>query len=56
MSHANEKLLAFAPDLTRRPPRSPQTLLGSYALAARVVDKCRATLAGRAGPTISTAV
>jgi hypothetical protein len=50
MSHANEKLLASAPDLTRRPPRSPQTLLGSYALAARAVDKCRATLAGRAGP------
>ena len=50
MSHANEKLLASAPDLTRRPPRSPQTLLGSYALAARAVDKCRATLAGRSGP------
>jgi Domain of unknown function (DUF5069) len=50
MSHANEKLLASAPDLTRRPPRSPQTLLGSYALAARALDKCRAVLAGRAGP------
>ncbi len=46
----NEKLLVSAPDLTRRPPRSPQTLLGSYALAARALDKCRAALAGRAGP------
>jgi hypothetical protein len=50
MSHSNQKLLATAPDLTRRPPRSPQTLLGGYALAARALDKCRASLAGRAGP------
>jgi hypothetical protein len=50
MSHVNEKLLATAPDLTRQPPRSPQTLLGGYALAARALDKCRAELASRAGP------
>lgn len=50
MSSANEKLLAIAPDLARRPPRSPQAILGRYALAARALDKCRAALAGRAGP------
>jgi len=50
MPEINEKILALAPDLTRQPPRSPQTLLAGYALAARVLDKCRAALAGRAGP------
>jgi uncharacterized protein DUF5069 len=50
MSAANEKLLAIAPHLARRPPRSPQAILGRYALAARALDKCRAALAGRAGP------
>ena len=50
MPEINEKILALAPDLTRQPPRSPQTLLGGYALAARTLDKCRAALAGRAGP------
>jgi uncharacterized protein DUF5069 len=50
MSQVHEKLFNIAPDLTRSPPRSPQALLGSYALAARALDKCRATLAGRAGP------
>jgi hypothetical protein len=50
MPPANEKLLAIAPDLAQRPPRSPQAFLGGYALAARALDKCRAALAGRAGP------
>jgi len=50
MPEINEKILALAPDLTRQAPRSPQTLLGGYALAARALDKCRAALAGRAGP------
>jgi hypothetical protein len=50
MPDTNEKILALAPDLTRQPPRSPQALLGGYALAARTLDKCRAALAGRAGP------
>ena len=49
MPEINEKILALAPDLTRQAPRSPQTLLGGYALAARALDKCRAALAGRAG-------
>ena len=38
-----------APDLTQRPPRSPRTRLGGYALLPRMLDKGRATLAGKNG-------
>jgi hypothetical protein len=38
-----------APDLTQRPPRSPRTRLGGYALLPRMLDKGRATLAGTNG-------
>ncbi|MEA3211123.1 MAG: hypothetical protein QOE70_4180 [Chthoniobacter sp.] len=38
-----------APDLTQRPPRSPRTRLGGYALLPRMLDKCRAVLAGKNG-------
>jgi hypothetical protein len=34
-----------APDLTQRPPRSPRSRLGGYALLPRMLDKGRATLA-----------
>ncbi|MDR2462549.1 MAG: DUF5069 domain-containing protein [Verrucomicrobiales bacterium] len=37
------------PDLTRRPPRSPRVRLGGYAILPRVLDKGRATLAGKNG-------
>jgi membrane protein required for beta-lactamase induction len=36
-------------DLTQRPPRSPRVRLGGYAILARMLDKGRATLAGRQG-------
>ena len=36
-------------DLTQRPPRSPKTRLGGYALLPRMLDKCRAEIAGTAG-------
>jgi hypothetical protein len=36
-------------DLTRRPPRSPRVRLGGYVLLPRVLDKCRASLAGSNG-------
>lgn len=36
-------------DLTQRPPRSPKARLGGYALVPRMLDKCRAELAGTAG-------
>lgn len=38
-----------APDLTQRPPRSPRSRLGGYALLPRMLDKGRATLAGTNG-------
>ena len=38
-----------APDLTKRPPRSPRVRLGGYAILARCLDKGRATLAGKNG-------
>ena len=37
------------PDLTLRPPRSPRSRLGGYALLPRMLDKGRATLAGTNG-------
>ena len=36
-------------DLTQRPPRSPRVRLGSFVLLPRILDKCRATLAGKNG-------
>ena len=41
--------LINAPDLTRRPPRSPRVRLGGYAILPRMLDKGRATLAGKNG-------
>lgn len=38
-----------APDLTKRPPRSARTRLGGYALLPRMLDKCRAEIAGTNG-------
>ena len=36
-------------DLTKNPPRSPKARLGGYALLPRMLDKCRAEIAGKAG-------
>jgi hypothetical protein len=38
-----------APDLTKRPPRSPRQRLGGYALLPRMLDKGRAEIAGTSG-------
>lgn len=38
-----------APDLTKRPPRSPRVRLGAYAMLARMLDKGRAVIAGTQG-------
>jgi hypothetical protein len=38
-----------APDLTKRPPRSPRVRLGGYAILPRMLDKGRASLAGTVG-------
>jgi Domain of unknown function (DUF5069) len=47
----SEKLRALAPDLTQIGPRSPYAALTPSfpAVAARLIDKCRAELLGRAG-------
>ena len=47
MNHPNLKLLAQ--DLTENYPRSPRETLAGYVIAARMLDKCRAVLAGTAG-------
>lgn len=36
-------------DLTKRPPRSPRVRLGGFVILPRMIDKCRATLAGTNG-------
>jgi hypothetical protein len=36
-------------DLTQRPPRSPRIRLGGFVILPRMLDKCRATLAGKQG-------
>ena len=36
-------------DLTQRPPRSPRVTLGGYVLLPRLLDKCRALVAGKIG-------
>lgn len=38
-----------APDLTRHPPRSPRTRLGSFVHLPRLIDKARAIAAARGG-------
>lgn len=38
-----------AKDLTKEYPRSPRETLAGYVIAARMLDKCRAVLAGTAG-------
>jgi hypothetical protein len=41
--------LKYAPDLTQRPPRSPRVRLGGYVILPRMLDKGRATIAGKHG-------
>jgi hypothetical protein len=36
-------------NLTQRPPRSPRARLGGYVILPRLLDKCRAEIAGTAG-------
>ena len=38
-----------APDLTKRPPRSPRNRLGGYVILPRMLDKGRAEIAGQNG-------
>jgi hypothetical protein len=41
--------LKNAPDLTQQPPRSPRVRLGGYVILPRMLDKGRATIAGKPG-------
>jgi hypothetical protein len=41
--------LKNAPDLTKRPPRSARVRLGGYVILPRMLDKGRATVAGKHG-------
>jgi hypothetical protein len=41
--------LKNAPDLTKRPPRSPRVRLGGYVILPRVLDKGRAVINGTNG-------
>jgi len=41
--------LKNVPDLTQRPPRSPRVRLGGYVILPRMLDKGRATIAGKSG-------
>lgn len=43
------KTQRFFMDLTQRPPRSFRVRLGNYVILARMLDKGRATLAGKSG-------
>lgn len=45
----NESLKLLAPDLTTSFPRSPRETLGGFVVAARTLDKCRASVAGTNG-------
>lgn len=45
----NEKIKLLAKDLTHEYPRSPRETLSGYVIAMRMLDKCRAVLAGTAG-------
>lgn len=49
MASLNPTLMRLAPDLSQTFPRSPRETLGGFVVAARVLDKCRATLAGTDG-------
>lgn len=45
----NNRMSLQTPDLTQFPPRSPRVRLGGYAILPRMLDKGRATLAGKPG-------
>lgn len=44
-----DKLRLLAKDLTKEFPRSPRSTLGGYVIAGRMLDKCRAVIAGTNG-------
>lgn len=49
MNTQNNDIALRAPDLTAYAPRSPRCKLGGYSILPRLLDKCRADLAGTIG-------
>jgi hypothetical protein len=49
MEMNKEKLADLAKDLRKEEPRSAYETLAGYQMAARCLDKCRATLVGQQG-------
>jgi hypothetical protein len=47
--NSNTIMSLHTPDLTKFPPRSPRVRLGGYAILPRMLDKGRATIAGKNG-------
>lgn len=45
----NSSVKTLAKDLSKEPPRSPRETLAGYIIAARMLDKCRASLNGTLG-------
>ena len=45
----NQSLKLLTKDLTKEHPRSPRETLAGYVIVGRMLDKCRAVLAGTAG-------
>jgi hypothetical protein len=43
------KIDYHSPDLTLHPPRSPRVKLGGYVTLPRIIDKARASIAGKLG-------
>ncbi len=41
--------MSTIPDLSQQPPRSPRVRIRNFAILARALDKCRATVAGTVG-------
>jgi hypothetical protein len=48
-SIATNTMAIQTPDLTRQPPRSPRVRLGGFVILPRMLDKGRATIAGKNG-------
>jgi len=49
MNNETQNTAFKAPNLTTNPPRSPRVRVGNYALLPRLLDKCRADIAGYIG-------
>ena len=46
---SNQIMKFSTPDLTQHPPRSARVRLGGYVILPRLLDKCRAVIAGKNG-------